>query len=586
MMTKHSEQRTYFRNPWNILGCLLVLAVYAAISVAIMYAVSRSGVWPSGSDTMCHIYKGSVLYQALKNENWYPLFDPMWYNGVEMMRYWAPMPVYFLAMCQAIAGGDCFGGYLVFLGIVFFLGALSWFVIGCRHQRRVLGVIFGVLWFFMPNNLLAVFVEGNLPRALCMVVLPLFVENVHDYLLERRWSSLPKLTVCFVFMTMCHTGYAGMIALAMLIFLAVFGILYRKSGRAAVHVLLAVICGFLLTGIWLYASLQGGITSTDSSQVMRQFFQSAWLSLDPLRRLSQGFDVFYFGLAALILVVFGMLLSRRKSMAGFWTAFIIFLCTTTTMYDVLVLLPGSQYLWMLRFISIALCFALYSLLIWRTLKKPFLVVLMLLLVLDTVPSLRLIYGEQNAVTPDQRLAQLEETTLIGEAKESLSIGCVEEFPISCAKLQKMVPEGIETYSEEFDAMGYTVMRRYAGRDDFYVANANVMAPPGSDFPYVESVRVLNRIVRDIAMQASDKIQAEVDPNDLEGSVAKIEAHLNIALEQCERDKVISSGEVTIDTENLNILADETMDVRVVWVPMGTVRRFNLTFAVNNPASGS
>lgn len=417
MMTKHSEQRTYFRNPWNILGCLLVLAVYAAISVAIMYAVSRSGVWPSGSDTMCHIYKGSVLYQALKNGNWYPLFDPMWYNGVEMMRYWAPMPVYFLAMCQAIAGGDCFGGYLVFLGIVFFLGALSWFVIGCRHQRRVLGAVFGVLWFFMPNNLLAVFVEGNLPRALCMVVLPLFVENVHDYLLERRWSSLPKLTVCFVFMTMCHTGYAGMIALAMLIFLAVFGILYRKSGRAAVHVLLAVICGFLLTGIWLYASLQGGITSTDSSQVMRQFFQSAWLSLDPLRRLSQGFDVFYFGLAALILVVFGMLLSRRKSMAGFWTAFIIFLCTTTTMYDVLVLLPGSQYLWMLRFISIALCFALYSLLIWRTLKKPFLVVLMLLLVLDTVPSLRLIYGEQNAVTPDQRLAQLEETTLIGEAKE-------------------------------------------------------------------------------------------------------------------------------------------------------------------------
>lgn len=176
--------------------------------------------------------------------------------------------------------------------------------------------------------------------------------------------------------------------------------------------------------------------------------------------------------------------------------------------------------------------------------------------------------------------------LIGEAKESLSIGCVEEFPISCAKLQKMVPDGIETYSEEFDAMGYTVFRRYAGRDDFYVANANVMAPPGSDFPYVESVRVLNRIVRDIAMQASDKIQAEVDPNDLEGSVAKIEAHLNIALEQCERDKVISSGEVTIDTENLNILADETMDVRVVWVPMGTVRRFGLTFSVNNPASGS
>ena len=176
--------------------------------------------------------------------------------------------------------------------------------------------------------------------------------------------------------------------------------------------------------------------------------------------------------------------------------------------------------------------------------------------------------------------------LIGSAKESLSVGCVEEFPVSCAKLQKMVPDGIEAYSEQFDAMGYTVFRQYAGRDDYYVANANVMAPAGSDFPYVESVRVLNRIVREIAKQASDKIQAEVDPGNLESSVAKIEAHLNIAMEECERDKIISSGEASIDTENLNILADETMDVRVAWVPMGTVRRFNLTFAVYNPASGA
>lgn len=135
MKTKTFEERSYFKSIGGMLGCLLVIGIYAAISFVVMYLVSRSGVYPSGSDTMCHIYKGSVLYQALKNGNWYPLFDPMWYNGVEMMRYWAPMPVYFLAMCQALAGGDCFGGYLVFLGIVSFLGALSWFVIG-RAPRQ------------------------------------------------------------------------------------------------------------------------------------------------------------------------------------------------------------------------------------------------------------------------------------------------------------------------------------------------------------------------------------------------------------------------------------------------------------------
>lgn len=194
-----------------------------------------------------------------------------------------------------------------------------------------------------------------------------------------------------------------------------------------------------------------------------------------------------------------------------------------------------------------------------------------------------IYQRKDLRTQTVNLAGLI-SGLIGDAKESLSVGCVEEYPVSCAKLQKLVPDGIEAYSEQLDAAGYTVMRQYTGRDDFYVSNANVFAPSGSDFPYVESVRVLNRIVREVAQQASDKIQAEVDPNDIEGSVAKIEAHLNIAIEECERDKIISSGAVTIDTESLNILVDETMNVSVSWVPMGTVRRFNLTFAVTNPAA--
>lgn len=174
--------------------------------------------------------------------------------------------------------------------------------------------------------------------------------------------------------------------------------------------------------------------------------------------------------------------------------------------------------------------------------------------------------------------------LLGQSKESLSIGCVEEFPISSTKLLKLLPEGVEDYSREFDEMGYTVFRQYNGKEDFYVSNANVMAPDGSDFQYVESVRVLNRIVREVSIKATDKVQAEIDPDNLEGSVKVIESYLNIAMEDCERDKIISSGEVTIDTENLDILADETLNVEATWVPMGTARKFNIKFAVNNPVS--
>ncbi len=174
--------------------------------------------------------------------------------------------------------------------------------------------------------------------------------------------------------------------------------------------------------------------------------------------------------------------------------------------------------------------------------------------------------------------------LIGRAKESLSIGCVEEFPVSPAKLMKLLPEGIEDYSREFDEMGYTVFRQYNGKEEFFVSNGNVFAPAGSDFKYVESVRVLNRIIREIGLKATDKIQTEIDPENLEGSIKAMEAHLSIAVEDCERDKVISSGSVTVDMENLDILADETINLEVSWVPMGTARRFNIKFAVNNPVS--
>lgn len=176
--------------------------------------------------------------------------------------------------------------------------------------------------------------------------------------------------------------------------------------------------------------------------------------------------------------------------------------------------------------------------------------------------------------------------LIGKAKESLSIGCVEEFPVSSAKLIRLLPEGIEDYSREFDEMGYTIFRQYNGKEDYYVSNGYVMSPAGSDFRYVEDVRVLCRIIREVNLKATDKIQTEVDPENLEGSVKTIEAHLGIAMEDCEKDKIVSSGEVTIDTEGLDILADETLNVAATWVPMGTARRFNIKFAVDNPASSN
>lgn len=395
---------------------LLMPILYALLAYGMARLVGNSGVYPGGIDTLCHLYKGDVLYQAICNGDFWPIFDPLWYNGVEMMRYWAPLPVYVLALCEFFGGGNPMGGFLVFVMFICFVGAVSWLYVGFKVKRPYFGAFLGALWFFMPNNLIALFYEGNLPRSICIVILPLLMYWVYDYLQYRHWYTLPKLSLCFALISLCHSGYAGMILIAFLIYFLINAIIYHEW-HSGIQALFALLLGYMLIGVWLVPSLIGGITSTDSSEIMAGFFQSLFLSINPIARFQRGCVDFYFGLASLLLAVFGVLLSKKKSMPGFWTGIIILICTSNTLYILLAKLPGGQFLWMLRFISIALCMILFSFLIWDTLKKGWIVLFAGLLILDALPSLPLILGEQTGKTPDEIMAEYSDWTLIGEAKE-------------------------------------------------------------------------------------------------------------------------------------------------------------------------
>ncbi len=377
------------RKTWYLL--ILMPVIYLAVSVLVVFLVKNNVAYPTGSDTMYHIFRGDYVYNSIKEGSWYPIYNSMWYNGVEIMRYWAPLTAYYMALCQMIAGGGQLAGYLIFVGSVCFFNSISWLIIGRKMNRPYLGAFVGLIWFFMPNNLLALFVEGNLARSLCMIFLPVFIYAVCEYLSERKRIYIPIIIVTFALMAMCHLGYAGMIALAVLIYCIVY-MFQQGNKRAVLEVIVSILLGFMVLGIWLVASLNGGITSLDNSENMANFFQKLVVTLNPLDRIKSNNSHFYYGIAACIIAVCGIFLGYKKSRAGFVTAVVILVCTTTAMYPVLSLLPGSQYLWMLRFISIALCFILYSFLKWDTLKKPLVLLMCVLLIADIVPSLTLITG--------------------------------------------------------------------------------------------------------------------------------------------------------------------------------------------------
>lgn len=401
-----------------IIYTVIAIAAYAAIALLIMYLVAHSGLFPSGPDTMYHVYRGELVYQEIAKGNWYPLYDPNWYNGVEIMRYWPPMCPYFYALCMFIANlfiTHSYGGFIVFCGMIFFLGAIVWHIIGIINGRPFLGTIIAILWFFTPNNIYALFGEGNLARSVSMIFLPLFIFAAYKYLESGRVRYLPVITISFMLIAFCHLGYAGMVALSLILYLVIDMITYKRGLRNG-RVLVSTLFGFLLTALYSIPSLVGGVSGGFTTENARMFFQSLSITINPLYRIDSSIYSFYFGLAAAILALLGAFFSYKKSRPGFWVGLITLILTADFMCDFIMILPGSSLLWMLRFISIALCFIFMSFIEWKTLRKPIMVVMLLLLIVDTVPSLYFVYGDKSGVEGADKLRMFKEDKLLDRAK--------------------------------------------------------------------------------------------------------------------------------------------------------------------------
>ena len=165
----------------NTLTAFISLLINLVIACVIVWAVSNTGVLLKGYDSMYHVYRGDWIMKSIEAGEVWPLYNPVWYSGVELMRYWPPVAAYLMAFCQFIAksipwlftSNYVFDGFAVYCGIIYLIGAVTWNIAGFVKNRPVLGVLFGIMWFFMPQSMHVLFTEGNLPRSLIMVIFPL-----------------------------------------------------------------------------------------------------------------------------------------------------------------------------------------------------------------------------------------------------------------------------------------------------------------------------------------------------------------------------------------------------------------------------
>ena len=167
--------------------------------------------------------------------------------------------------------------------------------------------------------------------------------------------------------------------------------------------------------------------------------------------------------------------------------------------------------------------------------------------------------------------------LYARAKVQQSIGRTSEFPLAEDKVRKLMPEGIEEQIQYLDEVGYVTLRKYVGLDGYYVTNARMMCPEGSDYKYAEHTRVKNKLMRKVRKEALMQLHTEIDLSDVDGSLQVLAKFLETPIEDMVKAKEISSGRILLaDGQNADsIIESEKVSVKARFTPKGYAREFEI-----------
>jgi len=138
------------------------------------------------------------------------------------------------------------------------------------------------------------------------------------------------------------------------------------------------------------------------------------------------------------------------------------------------------------------------------------------------------------------------------------------------KMLALRPAGIDDYIEQLDAARYLMFRRYSGLSGYFVYNARMMSPDGSDYRYMEDSRVKNKVITEVRKAGLPLLQDDIDLDNQQKELEVRAEFLKAPLDDMVTTKEISSATVTVP-EGQDIQATETMEVVVRYKSRGYIR---------------
>ena len=218
----------------HLLAAATLLALMALlIYQRILFPMPGTARYPWGSDTLGHVLRAETLQNDIQQGDWLPRLMPDWYLGIQLFRYYPPLP-YILLVALTVLGHDPIAAANWFLFLCALAGSLSWLAFR-RWTGWMPAWLGGALYLFLPDNLRVAFAEGNLPRAMATALLPLalyfLLRVVHA---EAGRFDRQGLALCMAAIVLAHAMMAAIYAACFALLVGLLmGISNRKNASGA-----------------------------------------------------------------------------------------------------------------------------------------------------------------------------------------------------------------------------------------------------------------------------------------------------------------------------------------------------------------
>lgn len=401
------------------LSFLVSTLLYAISAMVLFWLLSKSGTYVEGENTMFHLYRANALLNNWKEGSPFLWYDSSIYNGMELLRYFGVLPVYFMALIEW-AVKEVSVTYSLTTSIVFFLSEEVIYYISLKQNNDsyIISFFLGMLWYLFPTNLYIWFVEGNIPGGIALVlIIPILYYNIKTYLKKGTKKNWILTALWMGVLALTEETYAVMFLIVLVILLAVLSFM-GKTNRRGMLSLTGTLIGLGLSGFWFLPSIAGNIQYNSASESFINNFQSIMTSLNFFGRLKDGNAYLYTGVAVFVLAVFQLLFGKRETKGSAFAFLLVLLLSSAVFYNVIRHFYLASFFKMLYICAIATSVLIVDFAGWITLKRWIYCIFTCFLAIDTLPSLPVIYQNRSGLSAEERMEMEETYTWIKDARGS------------------------------------------------------------------------------------------------------------------------------------------------------------------------